>query len=375
MEAIDLLLAAGSVILLSFAIQLFGIAARLYGPIHVPDESRSEEFKLVEGVTVVVPYRNEADNLPALIESLQSVVRGATIPMEVILVDDHSSDGYRPTLPEGGAFLALEGRPGEQGKKAAIDRGVSAAKYPWILGMDADSRPDPAWFRAVESQVPKHAELFVFLIRPLPRRTAVTKFFDLEFLALQGVGMATALGGNAILANGAAMMYRKDAYEAAKAERRDQSYASGDDVFLLTAVKKIYGRESVAFLAHPGRPYMNARFPSRFGKLFAQRLRWISKNPAVPDVRYKWTMVLTFLGNFLWFPLAFALYTRGYEVLFQCALFVKLLPEILILTRMAVLTKRGDCLPWLIPSAIIYPVYLCILVAFGFFTRGKFVHE
>src|SRR6476620_10975048 len=44
--------------------------------------------------SIVVPFRNEAKNLPALLESLSNL-KYPTTHFEVILVDDESTDGFQ----------------------------------------------------------------------------------------------------------------------------------------------------------------------------------------------------------------------------------------------------------------------------------------
>src|ERR1041384_2718126 len=50
-------------------------------------------------ISVVVPFRNEAENLPNLLNDL-STIEYPSDKWEVILVDDHSTDNYKPTRSE-----------------------------------------------------------------------------------------------------------------------------------------------------------------------------------------------------------------------------------------------------------------------------------
>jgi len=53
-------------------------------------EKRPVQTKL-NNITLIIPFRDEADNLPALIDSLSKLNLKAGD--EIILIDDHSSDG------------------------------------------------------------------------------------------------------------------------------------------------------------------------------------------------------------------------------------------------------------------------------------------
>ncbi len=329
----------------------------------------------LNGLSIVIPFRNEANKLPDLVVGLRNLIPVRGLPAEVIFVDDHSTDGYRPV--EGGEvpFIHVTTQEGSRGKKSAMDLGIQKANYPWVLGLDAGSRPDGDILKGLIQLRPGKRHLFTFVIRPMPRTGLVPKFFDLEFLALQGIGLAAAKSGQAILANGAALLFRKDSYLAVKPERRDWHLSSGDDVFLLTAIKNQFGTESVAPIDREINSYMNAQFPKSFKSLFAQRLRWISKNASVPDVRFRAVALLSLLANMCWVIAIVTAWIAHLWTPLVILILMKVIAEATVLFRMAYLTDRRDCIPWIFPSQIIYPFYLCILVAFGFFTRGRYIND
>ncbi|MBI5088860.1 MAG: glycosyltransferase [Actinobacteria bacterium] len=89
-------------------------------------------------VSVVVPARDEAAQLPTLLESLRS--SGAAV-REVIVVDDASTDATAAVAEAHGAtVLRLEGEPppGWTGKAHACARGASVATGTMLLFLDAD---------------------------------------------------------------------------------------------------------------------------------------------------------------------------------------------------------------------------------------------
>jgi dolichol-phosphate mannosyltransferase len=98
-------------------------------------------------VSVVVPTRNEADNVAELVRRLELAV--PRIPMEIIFVDDSTDE-----TPE--AIEALRGqyrpetilvhRPEQQrgdGLGGAVVRGLQIARAPWVCVMDADLQHPP----------------------------------------------------------------------------------------------------------------------------------------------------------------------------------------------------------------------------------------
>ena len=84
-------------------------------------------------VSVVVPFRNEEDHLPGLLEDFA----GQTYPaehMEIIFVDDHSEDGSASIVTSGASqnqhFHHLELPPQISGKKKALFCPARRARYP-----------------------------------------------------------------------------------------------------------------------------------------------------------------------------------------------------------------------------------------------------
>jgi putative flippase GtrA len=98
-------------------------------------------------VTVVVPTRNEADNVAALLQRLQAALAG--IRAEVLFVDD-SDDGTHVVIADAAHDVALPVRllhrvPGERsgGLGTAVLAGLVAAEGAWAVVMDGDLQHPP----------------------------------------------------------------------------------------------------------------------------------------------------------------------------------------------------------------------------------------
>ena len=86
-------------------------------------------------VSVVIPLRNEAHNLPTLIPSLQN----QTYPnLEVLLVNDHSTDATQSLIFGLNNPLFIPLNSVETSKKAALQYGINHATGALILTTDAD---------------------------------------------------------------------------------------------------------------------------------------------------------------------------------------------------------------------------------------------
>jgi dolichol-phosphate mannosyltransferase len=91
-------------------------------------------------LSVVIPAWNEADNLRKLIPSLHQVLAGLGIEYEIMVVDNHSSDGTADIGEAEGATVIQQTDPGYGG---ALWSGFKRASGPHILTMDADLSHPP----------------------------------------------------------------------------------------------------------------------------------------------------------------------------------------------------------------------------------------
>lgn len=97
-------------------------------------------------LSVLIPARNEAATLPHLLAALA----GQTLqPLEVIVIDDHSSDATAAIARAAAATLPLRVlqppplAPGWCGKTWALHHGVKASCGEVLVFLDADTEPQP----------------------------------------------------------------------------------------------------------------------------------------------------------------------------------------------------------------------------------------
>jgi len=96
-------------------------------------------------LSVVIPARNEAQNLPALIAGIEAAM-APLAPFEIIVVDDASTDdsvavvqGLQAARPH----LRLMRHDRAGGQSAGVHSGVSAARAPVVLTLDGDGQNPP----------------------------------------------------------------------------------------------------------------------------------------------------------------------------------------------------------------------------------------
>jgi 4,4'-diaponeurosporenoate glycosyltransferase len=120
---------------------------------------------LKDQVSVIIPARNEAHNLPRLLESLAAQ---SLQPREVIVVDDGSTDDTAELARRHGATVIIsQALPdGWRGKTWACHQGAEAASGAMLCFVDADTRFDQpdglrhlldTWQGGAHSACPWHA--------------------------------------------------------------------------------------------------------------------------------------------------------------------------------------------------------------------------
>ena len=85
-------------------------------------------------VSVVLPVRNGGRWLGAAVDS---ILGQSLSDLELILVDDHSTDGALQHVPDGDPRLRVMENPG-RGVSSAFNAGFAASRAPYVARMDAD---------------------------------------------------------------------------------------------------------------------------------------------------------------------------------------------------------------------------------------------
>lgn len=224
-------------------------------------------------VDVIIAYRNEADNLPALINDLR---QQSYSNFRIIWVNDHSTDDSLRIVQDAANHLhTVFFNATERGKKAAIAEAVSYSDAPLMVFTDADCRLPEHWITAYAAMYERHGSGLFF--GPVFYNTGnhLQQLFALEFLSLVGTGMGLAAKGLPVYMNGANYAFTRDMAEALP-NQKGKALVSGDDVFLLHSVKAQFGHQKIIPVpASASVVYTDA--PKNIRAFFFQRMRWGGK--------------------------------------------------------------------------------------------------
>lgn len=325
-------------------------------------------------VSVVIPARNEAANIGPCLRA----ILGGTYPkelMEIVVVDDFSDDGTASIAEQYAAGAAcpvrvfrLDAASGAGfGKKSAIEYAVAQARGTLIATTDADGVAPPGWLLYLAAlQETRRPKAIAAPVMFQGDRNLLQHFQALDFAGLMGI---TAAGmGRHHMGNGANLAYPKAVFDAVQGYSGVRDRASGDDMFLLQKIARQWPGE-IVFLKNAGATVQTEAMPG-LRAFWQQRLRWGTKNAALPDwpVRIVLGLVFVFcLALVLEAPLAFFYPDLRWAV--PGCLLLKAAADYLLLRDMCAFFGRRDLLRWFWPSVLLHTVYIAGIGAASLFFK------
>jgi chlorobactene glucosyltransferase len=229
-------------------------------------------------VSIIIPARNEAADLPALLQSLHQLRYS---DYEVVVVDDGSLDGTGEIAASHGArVIRVEGPDaGWTGKSFACWTGARATRGAWLLFTDADTihGPDSLAAAVGEASIRRAG-----LLSLLPRQRCETFWERLLLpyayaLYFTGNVAVNKPGGNPV-ANGQYLLFRRHDYD-----RIGGHAAVRDSIIEDVALARLAARSGVHVVLMRAEKYLQVRMYQDLGGLwegFAKNsFRFIAVSP------------------------------------------------------------------------------------------------
>jgi biofilm PGA synthesis N-glycosyltransferase PgaC len=311
-------------------------------------------------LSVLVPARNEARNLPLLLQALKEQDYPAH-KYEVLVLDDHSEDGTAALAAAAGANVRVLQLPEAlAGKKAAIAYGVAHARGSWIVTTDADCRPGARWLSLLATNT-SGASFIAAPVRYSAPRSFCDRFQTLDFLTLQGITAASVATGFHSMCNGANLAYSKEAFKAVGGFAGVDHVASGDDLLLMHKIALRYPG-GLRYLREPGAIVDTDPAPG-WRAFWKQRVRWASKSAQYDDKRIFWALVLVYVFNvFLAALVGASLFRPQLWAVLLLLLLLKILVEIRFLIPVTRFFGQQELLWWF---PLMQPLHIAYTVLVG----------
>lgn len=321
--------------------------------------------------TIVVPFRNEADNLPVLLQSI-SKMNYPTDLFEVILVDDESEEVFSFQYLVFSLRIIKNIRTSNSPKKDAISTAVPFVKTEWIITTDADCVVPENWLLSLDNYIQTHqVAMIAGAVTYECSNSFLHHFQQLDLASLQGATIGSFGIGKGFMCNGANFAYTKSLFEALNGFGGNDTIASGDDVFLLQKAmqSRSFGDKKVHYLKSKN-TIVTTKPLDNWKSLFYQRVRWASKTGSYQSNFGKLLGLLVFAGNLI-SVLSFGLWLIGFipfRLLFLLLVLKFIIDSVLIYKTNRFLTKNK--IRYLVLSSLLYPFFSISVALYSLF--GKY---
>lgn len=331
--------------------------------------------------SIVIPFRNEAHNLPDLLQSLSELNYPSEL-YEILLVNDDSQDSYNPILaafskqnPTLNLHLLQNIRKTNSPKKDAINTAINLSNFEWIITSDADCIVPKLWLQLFNQFIENEKPVFISApVKFSPQNSMLFHFQNLNFISLVG----STIGGFGIhkpfMCNGANLCYRKDAFLELKGFEDNTKIASGDDIFLLEKMLKAYPKK-VIFLKSDD-AIVETKTENTWKLFINQQIRWASKSAAYKSVFAKYVGIVVFSEN-LWVLILgiSAMLFTNFWLPFIIVFTLKNIFDFMLIAQTSAFLKNTKSLKHYLIVSLLYPFFIvfigCLSVFKNYEWKGR----
>ena len=305
--------------------------------------------------TIIVPFRNETENLPILLDSLSKLNYPVEF-FEVILVDDESQEKFEVSNYNFKVSVVNNKRLSNSPKKDAITRAMFYVTTDWVITTDADCIVPKKWLLTLDNFIQLHnVSMIAGAVTYNCNNSFLHHFQQLDLASLQGATIGSFGINKGFMCNGANFAYTKSLFKALDGFEGNNKIASGDDVFLLQKAISTFP-EKVHYLKSKN-TIVTTKPLHDWNSLFHQRVRWASKTSSYRSAFGKSLGLIVFAGNLAVF-IAFGLSLTGF-IMFKYLLLLFLLKfitdSILIYQSNNFLSPKK--IRYLVLSSLLYPFF------------------
>ncbi|WP_310559446.1 glycosyltransferase [Flavobacterium sp.] len=314
--------------------------------------------------SIVVPFRNEAENLPILLDSFSNLNYPNDL-FEVILVDDASDFRFKINDFKFQISLIDNIRVSNSPKKDAISTAILSANNDWIITTDADCVVNKNWLSALDNYIQLYdVSMISGAVTYNCEDSFLHHFQQLDLASLQGATISSFGLKNGFLCNGANFAYTKSFFQELNGFEGNNTIASGDDVFLL---QKAIARfpEKVHYLKSENTIVITKPL-NDWKSLFYQRVRWASKTGSYQSSFGKGLGLIVLGGNIGFLCIIYyLLFWDGNFYVMVSLLSAKLIVDFFLIHRTNDFLKSKT--HFYVISSLLYPIFSVSVALYSLF--------
>jgi len=325
--------------------------------------------------SIVIPFRDEAENLKTLLESL-SLLNYPVELFEVLLIDDDSKDESVKIIKRflqgievrNDIRIIKNERISKSPKKDAVEIAIKNAHFDWIITTDADCIIPQNWLQNFDAYIQAHqVKLIAAPVTFNSSNSLLDQFQLLDFLSLQGSTIGSFGVGKPFMCNGANLCYEKQTFMDVNGFDGNEHIASGDDIFLLEKIV-LQNPKEVHFLKSD-QSIITTNPESTFKELISQRVRWAAKSASYSNSFSKLVSIAVFSMNALLILLFLGSLIGYYSWwIFIIIFLIKFCIDFILLFKTASFFKKQSVLKHYVWSSFVYPIYTIFIALTSFTT-------
>ncbi|MFC4636637.1 glycosyltransferase [Dokdonia ponticola] len=316
-----------------------------------------------QGFSVIIPFRNEANHLPGLLESIADLDYPTSL-FEILLVNDDSNDAsvaciasFIKAHPKINIKILESIRVSDSPKKDAIQTAIETSLFSWIVTTDADCIVPPLWLKTLNAFIQENDCKLVAGPVTLPYRSAsfLQVFERMDTLSLAGATMGGFGIRHPFLCNGAHLAYEKEAFVAVGGFHGNDHIASGDDHFMLEKFSITYPKQ-VHYLKSQ-QAIITTPFQENWTSFIWQRKRWAAKSIGYTSLFTKSVGLLILLANLVFVVGVVFAFAKADTAAFPfyTLLLLKIITDAFLLYPVAQFFKTRKVFLWYPLCALWYP--------------------
>ena len=312
-------------------------------------------------ISIVLSARNEANTIERCLEQIIKQ-QFPTTHFEVIVIDDASEDATyqmaNTILKKSAVQFQVIKEPVHQGKKKNIAKAIALAKGAIIVTTDADVVfRFSNWLSTISNYFEIHQP--AMLVMPIDFETesgVLPTFQIIENMALTAITAGYVGIQKPFMCNGANLAFKKSAYELVNGYQSHIQISSGEDVFLMEAIKKV--NPTGIHYALSRALIVKTKAQTNVSDFFHQRIRWAYKAKYNSNFLNLSAGFMVMMANLLILAFFVAIINKS-AIMPYLSIFVlsKFVFDFLLLFLASDYLGRLKYLGWMIPFQCIYWIY------------------